>query len=287
MKGAEVGLEPGLVNIIYETSLTLSRRLASTSTSSSTSVSSLNPFPAWLTDYGSFNQISNEDLGMVAYTFVICIFSIAIYWFIFSYGRMYNDTLYAPRTEYDPKNAPKKLSNNNMYSWMWELYNISDETILKKSGYDTLTFVRFYRLNYRIFATFAIYAFLVLLPVNGTASTDLEEILQASTGSGTGAQLAEEERMLDEFIEECDLSAPMEVDCRLIFLRGSRGQGVKTLGRNIRIQVDNADKPWNSFSTGKETLRTENLSVQVTAVRSLGRQGVHEEAWRQLRSLNS
>jgi hypothetical protein len=113
-----------------------------------------------------------------------------------------------------------------------------------------------------------------------------EEILQASTGSGTGAQLAEEERMLDEFIEECDLSAPMEVDCRLIFLRGSRGQGVKTLGRNIRIQVDNADKPWNSFSTGKETLRTENLSVQVTAVRSLGRQGVHEEAWRQLRSLN-
>ena len=125
-------------------------------------------FPDWLMDFGSFNQVSNEDMGMVLYTLAITIFSAGIFWFWFSYARMTDESYFSPRTVYDPEHAPRALSNKNMYSWMRELWNITDETILDSAGYDILTFIRFYRFNTRVFATFALYAFFVLLPVNGS-----------------------------------------------------------------------------------------------------------------------
>jgi hypothetical protein len=132
-----------------------------------------NPFPSYLNDYSSFNQSINEDMAEVGYTFTVNIIFAIIFLLIFSYQRLYDKVLYAPKSVEYPEKCPPLLSNENMFSWMSELWNITDDKILEKGGFDTLSFIRFYRLNTRIFATFAIFAFLVLLPVNAFgAGTD-------------------------------------------------------------------------------------------------------------------
>jgi hypothetical protein len=127
-----------------------------------------NPFPKFMVDYESFNQSMNEDMGQVGYTVLVNLIIAVLFLVFFSYGRMSNDKLYAPKVDIAPRSCPQKLSNRNMFSWMYELWSISDDTILRTGGFDTLTFIRFYRINLRIFAAFAVYAFMVLLPVNGT-----------------------------------------------------------------------------------------------------------------------
>ena len=129
-----------------------------------------NPFPAFMADYGSFNQSMNEDMAEVGYTMLINLTFALFFWALFSYQRMYNDKLYAPKVDIEPESCPPKLSNRNMFSWMYELWSISDETILQKGGFDTLSFIRFYRVCVRIFVTYSVYAFVVLLPVNGTGN---------------------------------------------------------------------------------------------------------------------
>ena len=41
---------------------------------------------------------------------------------------------------------------------------------IAEGGYDVLAFIRFYRFNFRLFLSFAVYAWAVLLPVNGTGT---------------------------------------------------------------------------------------------------------------------
>jgi len=116
-----------------------------------------------------------------------------------------------------------------------------------------------------------------------------EDVLQAAGGGGGAADSSacEEERLLDEYIEECDFSVPVEVHCRLIFLKNCHGKGISTMTRAIKVQRGNAANPWVAFGEDRNTLRAEDLKVQVTAVQSLGPRRVHVEAWRQLRALRS
>ena len=58
------------------------------------------------------------------------------------------------------------------------------------------------------------------------------------------------------------------------------------MNRKMKVQLDNSDRPWVAYADTKETLRAENLTVQVTAVRAVGEQGVLHETWRQLRALD-
>ncbi len=129
----------------------------------------LNPFPAYLSNYDSFNQSINENMNQVGYTLLVNLIVILVFWLIFSYKRMHDANLFAPKALLKGERTPPALSNKNLYSWMRELWNITDADILKYGGFDTLTFIRFYRLNYKIFGVFAIFAMLVLLPVNGSA----------------------------------------------------------------------------------------------------------------------
>ena len=81
---------------------------------------------------------------------------------------MYDDKVYAPKCDMFPDRTPKKLDNSSLFGWISELYNIDDNIIIDKGGYDILFLVRFYRLSVKIFLSFAIYAWGVLLPINGT-----------------------------------------------------------------------------------------------------------------------
>ena len=135
-------------------------------------VKKYNPFPEFLTDYESFNQSINENMSQVGYTVLVNIVFAVLFLCIFSYNRIRNAKLFAPKANIKGERCPPLLTNLNMYSWMRELWNISDDVIFENGGFDALTFIRFYRLNCKIFAVFAIYAILVLLPVNGTAPTE-------------------------------------------------------------------------------------------------------------------
>jgi hypothetical protein len=65
-----------------------------------------------------------------------------------------------------PDRTPPKLSNKTYFGWVSELYNITDEVVIEKAGYDVLFLIRFYRLAFKIFAWFSIYGLLVILPIN-------------------------------------------------------------------------------------------------------------------------
>ena len=110
-----------------------------------------------------------------------------------------------------------------------------------------------------------------------------EELLQAS-GDVHGCP---EEAMLDDYIAECDFSTPVEVHCRLIFLKNAQGKRLATQSKTIRVQQDNKDKPYIAFTQEQSTFKVEDLQLQVTAVRRMGSRGAHVEAWKQLRALRS
>ena len=122
--------------------------------------------PSWLEDSSAFDQSEDENLSTVGYTvaFNIVVF-IACVLFYASYRRV-DDRIYAPKCDMMPDRTPPKLSNKTYFSWVSELYNISDEFVIEKAGYDVLFLIRFYRLAFKIFAWFSIYGLLVILPIN-------------------------------------------------------------------------------------------------------------------------
>ncbi len=128
----------------------------------------LDILPNWLEDASSYDQASNLDMATVFWTVGVNSFALLLFLYIFSRIRMDDDKIFAPRSDLKPDSCPKKLSNDTMYEWIVELWNISDDTILAKGGFDILTFIRFYRLNFKIFLIFSFYAFSVLIPINGT-----------------------------------------------------------------------------------------------------------------------
>ena len=52
------------------------------------------------------------------------------------------------------------IPSSPMFEWMIRLWNIDEDVIIEKGGYDVLYFIRFYKLSFKIFGTFGFYAFL-------------------------------------------------------------------------------------------------------------------------------
>ena len=124
--------------------------------------------PSWLEDAGAYDQSIDEDMVTIGYTLlvnIIILFSCALF---FSFYRMYDTQIFAPKCTLMPERCPPKLSNTTLFGWVSELFYTDDDTVIAKGGYDILFFLRFYRLAYKIFSVFAIYAWGILLPVNAT-----------------------------------------------------------------------------------------------------------------------
>lgn len=127
----------------------------------------LSIFPSWLTDYSSFDQSADEDMSTIMWTLLVSGVVGLLMLSSFAIHRMYDPDRFTPLVKLLGKDkAAKPLSNDDLYSWVYELVYINDDTILEKGGYDTLCFVRFYRFNFKLFLAFALYAWCVLLPVN-------------------------------------------------------------------------------------------------------------------------
>lgn len=128
--------------------------------------------PKWLEDADAYDQSINEDMITVYYTVAVNIVIFVIFVSFFSWYRRYYPEIYAPKARLLPHRTPPLLNNTTYLGWVRELYDIDDDVLIKKGGYDILFFIRFYRLAFRIFIYFAIYAWGVLLPINWSASGD-------------------------------------------------------------------------------------------------------------------
>ncbi len=128
--------------------------------------------PKWLEDADAYDQSINEDMVTVYYTVAVNIVIFAIFVLFFSWYRRYHPEIYAPKAKLLPHRTPPLLSNSTYFGWIKELYDIDDDVLIKKGGYDILFFIRFYRLAFRIFIYFSIYAWGVLLPINWSADGD-------------------------------------------------------------------------------------------------------------------
>ena len=122
--------------------------------------------PSWLEDAGAYDQSIDEDMVTIGYTVVFNVVILIICLMFFSTYRMYDTKIFAPKCDLMPERTPPKLSSKTLFGWIRELYLIDDDVIIEKAGYDIMFFLRFYRLSYKIFASFLLFAWGILLPVN-------------------------------------------------------------------------------------------------------------------------
>ena len=122
--------------------------------------------PSWLEDAAAYDQSIDEDMVTIGYTVAVNLIILILCVGFFSFYRMHDPNIFSPKSEMMPERTPPRLSKSSLFGWMKELYDISDDLIIEKGGYDILFFIRFYRLAFKIFFCFGFYALGVLLPVN-------------------------------------------------------------------------------------------------------------------------
>jgi Late exocytosis, associated with Golgi transport len=122
--------------------------------------------PSWLEDVSAYDQSIDENMLTVGYTVAVNIIILVFCLLFFSAYRMYHTRIFAPKADLMPERTPPKLSNTTLFGWIRELIEIGDDVVIEKAGYDILFFLRFYRLAFRIFSVFLMYAAGILLPVN-------------------------------------------------------------------------------------------------------------------------
>jgi len=118
--------------------------------------------PSWLEDANAYDQSSNLSMGIVGLYVVVNLTVGIICLMYFSFIRMRYPLIFAPK-----KKSPPILPFHDPLSWMIVLYNINEEQVIESAGYDVLFFIRFYILSFKIFSVFSIYAWGVLMPING------------------------------------------------------------------------------------------------------------------------
>jgi hypothetical protein len=128
--------------------------------------------PTWLEDVAAYDQSMNEDMRTIGYTLAVNVVILAICLVFFSFYRQTDTIMFSPKSDMMPEKTPPRLSKTSYLGWVKELYDIDDEVIIQKAGYDVLFFIRFYRLAFKIFFWFGLYAWGVLLPVNATGNSD-------------------------------------------------------------------------------------------------------------------
>lgn len=131
--------------------------------------------PSWLEDADAYDQSINEDMTTVYYTIAVNVIVLAGCVLFFSFYRMYDDKIFSPKSALMPDRTPPRIPNDTAFGWIYHLWSIDDNILIDKGGYDVLFFIRFYRLSFKIFVSFTVYAWAVLLPINGTGSAGTAE----------------------------------------------------------------------------------------------------------------
>lgn len=123
--------------------------------------------PSWLEDANAYSQSIDEDMISVGYTIAVNLCLLALCILIFSFLRQSSPDIFCAKMFVAPERTPPKLSTKSLFGWMRDFYNLDDELLLTKGGYDQLFLIRFYRLCFRIIAFSCIYCITVLIPLNG------------------------------------------------------------------------------------------------------------------------
>ena len=118
--------------------------------------------PKWLEDSAAFDQSRDISMGVIAVYFVVNITFGIICILIFSFIRRRKPNIYATKSV-----TPPALNSTSILGWMWSLFFLEEAEIVDKAGYDVLILTRFYKLCLKIFTSFSIFAFGLILPLNG------------------------------------------------------------------------------------------------------------------------
>ncbi len=124
--------------------------------------------PSWLEDVDAFSQTSNEDLIDVAYTILvnICLFVLCIV--VCAILRQKQPEMFIPKRYVAPDKAPaQNISNSTLFGWLVDIYQLTDEILIEKGGYDAYILIRFYKLCFKILFLSSFYCLLILLPLDG------------------------------------------------------------------------------------------------------------------------
>lgn len=122
--------------------------------------------PSWLEDVNAYDQSMDEDLSVVGYTIAVNIIILFLFLLFFSIYRMYSPSTFTPKVDMMPQRTPPRIPNDTLFGWIKDLYNIDDDVVIDKAGYDVLFLLRFYRLSLRVFMCQALFSWIVLLPIN-------------------------------------------------------------------------------------------------------------------------
>lgn len=94
---------------------------------------------------------------------IICTITGALIFFFFCFLRSRLPQIYEIRS-FKIKNKIKPLSSS-MFGWMKELYDITDQELLEKSGLDNFVFLSFFKLGIKTLLTISLLAILILSPI--------------------------------------------------------------------------------------------------------------------------
>ena len=135
--------------------------------------------PSWLRDPKAYAQPTNLDMSTVA---LVALFNLWLGFFcvsVFEMCRRRWPHLYSPRKALGHATPEVMHSRGKALgaplAWIRPLMALTDDDILTYGGYDVLIYLRFIAMATKIFASFAPYAFIVLLPVNASVFFKAEE----------------------------------------------------------------------------------------------------------------
>ncbi|CAM9948657.1 unnamed protein product [Ectocarpus fasciculatus] len=101
----------------------------------------------------SINLAGNVVLFLLALTF-------------FWSSRRHYPSYFSSKRWYLPDQTPPDLPSSGFLSWIMPLMAFPEDDILMYAGFDAAIFLRFYAVAFKVFALFAPYGLLVLIPIN-------------------------------------------------------------------------------------------------------------------------
>ncbi|CAM9825412.1 unnamed protein product, partial [Discosporangium mesarthrocarpum] len=114
----------------------------------------------------AFHQTEWVDVDTISITMVanavLAFLCLAYFW----RSRLHDPGHFSSRRRWRPYRTPPDLPNNGFFSWIRPLMSIPEDEILRYAGFDAMILLRFYKLAFKVFGTFAFYGLLVIVPAN-------------------------------------------------------------------------------------------------------------------------
>ena len=119
--------------------------------------------PKWLENKDAFAQTEDMGFGAIAIIAASNLAFAACCILIYEGARKGNGEAFYPKMKWSPGQTPKPLPITGFMSWLWPLLAIDDQTVLRCAGVDGVIYLRAMKLGMRVFGTFIIVGFGILV----------------------------------------------------------------------------------------------------------------------------